>query len=132
MSMLFCPADYISKNSTADMHQEALLLAVYLQTPDDQKTAESHVIASFMTPNFSVSLSTACFLQTGLLYPLELAWTRLAADTAAKGDKRLYTGLLHCLQQTYHAEGTRGSSLSQNHRHVHGVEDAEAVKCSSP
>ena len=49
------------------------------------------------------------FLQTGLLYPLELAWTRIAADTAAKNDRRLYTGLLHCLQQTYHAEGPRGA-----------------------
>ncbi len=47
-------------------------------------------------------------LQTALLYPLELAATRLAADTAAKAEKRLYTGLLHCLQQTYYAEGPRG------------------------
>ena len=49
-------------------------------------------------------------LQTALLYPLELAATRLAADTAAKAEKRLYTGLLHCLQQTYYAEGPRGAS----------------------
>ncbi|CAK0738628.1 hypothetical protein CVIRNUC_001070 [Coccomyxa viridis] len=52
--------------------------------------------------------ATAGVLKTGLLYPLELAWTRIAADTAAKNDRRLYTGLLHCLQQTYHAEGPRG------------------------
>ena len=67
------------------------------------------------TANNSIVLSIGCYLQTGLLYPLELAWTRLAADTAAKGDKRLYTGLLHCLQQTYYAEGTRGSALTQIH-----------------
>ena len=48
-------------------------------------------------------------MQTGLLYPLELASTRLAADTAAKAEKRLYTGLLHCLQQTYYSEGPRGA-----------------------
>ena len=54
--------------------------------------------------------------QTGLLYPLELAWTRLAADTAAKAEKRLYTGLLHCLQQTYYAEGPRGKQQALRHK----------------
>ena len=56
----------------------------------------------------SVSAHRLMHLQTALLYPLELASTRIAADTAAKAEKRLYTGLLHCLQQTYYAEGPRG------------------------
>ena len=51
--------------------------------------------------------------QTALFYPLDLAWTRLAADTAAKTDRRLYTGLLHCVSQTYHYEHLRGAQTSQ-------------------
>ncbi|CAL8463599.1 g3133 [Coccomyxa elongata] len=47
-------------------------------------------------------------LKTALFYPLDLAWTRLAADTAGKTDRRLYTGLLHCISQTYHYEHLRG------------------------
>jgi len=58
-------------------------------------------------------------IQTGLLYPLELAWTRLAADTAAKAEKRLYTGLLHCLQQTYYAEGPRGRQQAFHHKRAY-------------
>ena len=62
------------------------------------------------TGGLSLSAHNLMHLQTALLYPLELASTRIAADTAAKAEKRLYTGLLHCLQQTYYAEGPRGAN----------------------
>ncbi|KAL3140504.1 hypothetical protein ABBQ32_005089 [Trebouxia sp. C0010 RCD-2024] len=50
---------------------------------------------------------------TGLIkclssYPLELAHTRLAADVSQMGQPRLYTGILHCLLETWQHEGTRG------------------------
>lgn len=57
----------------------------------------------------NVKLQPWAVLQTGLFYPLDLAWTRLAADTAGKTDRRLYTGLLHCISQTYHYEHLRGT-----------------------
>ena len=50
---------------------------------------------------------------TGLIkclasYPLELARTRLAADTTLKGQPRMYTGIVHCILHTLQHEGTRG------------------------
>ena len=50
---------------------------------------------------------------TGILkcitsYPLELVHTRLAADIAQKGQRRSYTGILHCINQTLRHEGVRG------------------------
>lgn len=41
-------------------------------------------------------------------YPLELARTRLAADTTSKGQPRLYRGIVHCMSHTWRQEGTRG------------------------
>ena len=41
-------------------------------------------------------------------YPLELARTRLAADTALHGQPRVYTGIVHCLLHTLQHEGTHG------------------------
>ena len=41
-------------------------------------------------------------------YPLELVRTRLAADTAGRGQARLYRGITHCLMHTWRHEGTRG------------------------
>lgn len=41
-------------------------------------------------------------------YPLELARTRLAADTAKIGQPRMYRGIAHCLSHTWRHEGTRG------------------------
>jgi hypothetical protein len=49
--------------------------------------------------------------QTGLFYPLDLAWTRLAADTAAKNEPRRYASLLHCISQTYRYERLRGAPV---------------------
>lgn len=72
-------------------------------------------------------------VQTGLLYPLELAWTRIAADTAAKAEKRLYTGLLHCLQQTYYAEGPRGGQPPVLHsQHIHLTRHTVQAKLLHP
>ena len=51
-----------------------------------------------------------CCVQTGLFYPLDLAWTRLAADTASLAEPRRYTSLLHCISQTYHYERLRGAA----------------------
>ena len=48
-------------------------------------------------------------LVQGLFYPLELAWTRLAADTSRRGAPRTYQGLLHCLQTTARLEGVPGA-----------------------
>ena len=48
-------------------------------------------------------------LKQGLFYPLELAWTRLAADTSKRGAPRTYQGLLHCLQTTARLEGVPGA-----------------------
>jgi len=45
-----------------------------------------------------------------LFYPLELAWTRLAADTSRRGAPRTYQGLLHCLQTTARLEGVPGAA----------------------
>ena len=53
--------------------------------------------------------------QTGLFYPLDLAWTRLAADTAARNEPRRYASLLHCISQTYRYEGLRGATPEQAH-----------------
>ena len=44
-------------------------------------------------------------MKTFLLHPLELAHTRLAADTTPRRQPRLYTGLIHCLLQTGRLEG---------------------------
>ena len=41
-------------------------------------------------------------------YPLELARTRLAADTSSMGQARLYRGIAHCMSHTWRHEGTRG------------------------
>lgn len=41
-------------------------------------------------------------------YPLDLAHTRLAADTTQRGQQRVYRGIVHCVQQTWRLEGTRG------------------------
>ena len=61
-----------------------------------------------------------CVAQTGLFYPLDLAWTRLAADTAARNEPRRYTSLLHCISQTYHYERLRGDA-SPLHPRQQGV-----------
>lgn len=50
-------------------------------------------------------------LQQGLFYPLELAWTRLVADTSPRGAPRTYQGLLHCLQTTARLEGVPGECM---------------------
>merc|ERR1711916_45290 len=46
--------------------------------------------------------------KTVLLYPFDIARTRLTADTAAKGSKKLYNGMIDCVMQTAKNEGVAG------------------------
>ena len=47
----------------------------------------------------SGSCAGAGVLKTLLLYPMELAYTRLAADATPRGQPTHYFGLLHCMVQ---------------------------------
>ena len=51
-------------------------------------------------------------LKTILLYPMELAYTRLAADATPKGQPGHYFGLLHCMVQVsrFCLKAMRGST----------------------
>lgn len=46
--------------------------------------------------------------KTILLYPFDIARTRLTADTAKKGEKKIYNGMMDCVIKTYKNEGFQG------------------------
>ena len=63
----------------------------------------------------------------GLFYPLELAWTRLAADTSRRGAPRTYQGLLHCLQTTARLEGVPGAAPAPQRPHAASAHFGQAA-----
>ena len=105
--MRYCPSQALSF-ALKDFYKKVLNLdPVVLQSDVRKELSDSRALWFLVWGNLFAA-GAAGGTSMFLLYPLELARTRVATDVSRRGELRKFSGALHCLHQVYTENGVRG------------------------